>query len=97
VLKSKKDIVTIITNNEKSALALENQGKTIRKIGEMGYKITTTRKTIHAKIYLFDDNIILLGSSNLTRNGFFKNSEIEVVLFGEGCKTIKKILDEICI
>ena len=34
----------------------------------------------HAKIYIFDDNAALLGSSNLTENGFSKNREAVICL-----------------
>lgn len=95
VLEEKKDIAVMITNDENSSLALDNQGATIKKIRGMGFRVITARRDVHAKIYLFDERIALIGSSNLTRNGFFRNSEIEVVIFGDGCKAIRKILENL--
>ncbi|MFH2106364.1 MAG: phospholipase D-like domain-containing protein, partial [Candidatus Micrarchaeota archaeon] len=56
------------------------------------FTVKLAKEDIHAKIYFFDEKVALVGSSNLTRNGFFDFYEIGTVIFGKDCQKIKIIL-----
>ncbi len=95
VVDRKKELITIVTNSPKSRLAIKNQGDVIRKLQKMGFKVKLSSIDLHAKIYLFDRQIALIGSSNLSRHGFFDFYEVGTLIFGEDCSKLRKILKEI--
>ncbi len=94
-ITGKRNLITIITNSPESKLSNKSQRGTIDKLIKMGFKVKITKRDVHAKIYIFDRKAALLGSSNLSRNGFFDYDEIGTVVFGSECLQLKSIVDQI--
>ncbi len=96
VLFPKKDIVTIITNKAGYKGADDKaHSKVIRGCIGKGYRVKVTEKELHAKIYVFDSKVAIVGSSNLTRYGFFENYEVGMVVFGENCVILNDFIRDL--
>lgn len=50
---------------------------------EIKVKKIETSKTLHTKLMIIDDEIVILGSHNYTMNAFNINYEISVILYNE--------------
>lgn len=64
--------VTVLANN--------HFVETILKDSKIKIKKVNTSKVMHIKMLIFDDEYILLGSHNLTKNAFEINHEMSVLL-----------------
>lgn len=93
VLSEKTAITTIVTCSPAGKKPIH--AKLIAACRKKGYSVKTTELDLHAKIYLFDGKAAMLGSSNLTRFGFFDNYELDVLLFGDNCNPIEEIISEL--
>ncbi len=92
---SKRNITKLVTNKPESSVALSNQKKTIDSVKKRGIKVLLSKIDIHAKAYVFDGKAAIIGSSNLSRNGFFSFYELGVVIFGEEAITLRDIIDKL--
>lgn len=94
-LSQKTNITTIITsapeNNNNPLL----HKKLIELCRRKGFELKITKHSLHAKVYIFDGKIAIMGSSNFTRQGFFENLEMNVVLFGSNCEIMTEFIREL--
>ncbi|MBK6609014.1 MAG: NgoFVII family restriction endonuclease [Leptospiraceae bacterium] len=56
-----------------------NSLRTIFKNNNVAIRFFTSN-SFHPKLYIFGNNQAILGSSNLTQNGFMKNQEINILI-----------------
>jgi len=95
-LEPKKSIISIITNSPKSRIVKESvHKKIISNLYEQNFNVKISKKDFHAKIYLFDNKVAIIGSSNFSRKGFFDNYELGVVIFGNKCSMIRKWINRL--
>lgn len=59
-----------------------------KMLKKAGIKCTLINKKLHVKMFLFDKDILMFGSMNLTKESFKNN--YEVVMFSDDSKDIKK-------
>lgn len=90
VVESKRDKITIITNSPDSPIVdrVVHQ-KVVDMLRKAGYNVIISKRDFHAKIYLFDNQAAIVGSSNLSRQGFFRNYELGVLILGKECIKIR--------
>lgn len=41
-------------------------------------RLSTLSRSVHAKVALIDDDVVIVGSQNWSDNGFFKNVELSI-------------------
>lgn len=66
--------VNVITNIDQVVNVLNSQGCKAKK--------PHSKKLVHAKIMIIDDQCVIIGSHNYTQNAFTMNREISVILRG---------------
>lgn len=64
--------ITVLANNNFVASILKDSRIKIKKVN--------TQKVMHVKMVIFDNQYLLLGSHNLTKNAFELNHEMSVLL-----------------
>ena len=98
---SKKGIQTKIITSEKGGDDSEETNKLAKQMLKdkkntqfLDYKIVDSKKTelIHPKIYIVDDKCAIVGSANLTKNGFY--NYVEFIQLFKDIKQIKIIKED---
>jgi len=85
--KAKNEIkITIILDKSK----IEKKDKIYKYLKNNGIIVKVVDKKMHMKIAIFDEKILVLGSSNWTKDSFKDNYEL--VLFTSNKKIINKVL-----
>ena len=59
-----------------------------------GFRCQYSRKGSHAKAYIFDNQVAIVGSFNFTSQAMYKNNELGLLIFGDEVKRLKKFLQE---
>lgn len=59
-----------------------------KMLKKAGIKTTLITRKLHSKIFLFDEDILMFGSMNMTKESF--NDNYEIVMFSDDSKDIKK-------
>lgn len=97
IFDNKIDILSVITNSPASSIITEKvyQSKVIKTLKDWDIDVKLSKKSFHAKIYSFDKKSTIIGSSNLSWNGFFHNYELETIIFGEKCKEIRQWIENL--
>ncbi|MFI1770179.1 phospholipase D family protein [Thalassobellus citreus] len=83
IIKEKKIKATIITRfsrNDFFVGASSIEG--LRILKEAGFELKAVKK-LHTKLYVFDNNAIILGSSNFTDGGLISNIELNILIKDE--------------
>ncbi len=84
LVKRAKDGIEIVVIFDESKV--EKDDEIYKFLKKNGIKVIVANKKLHTKIALFDDKIIMLGSTNWTKDSFKEN--YEVVLFSKDKKII---------
>lgn len=79
-IKNKTELKIITRMNGKDFLKHVSDIDSLIKLAKDGYRIRAQKKTLHTKLYLFDESLCIITSSNLTNAGLTRNSEVGVLL-----------------
>lgn len=62
--------------------AILNDSKLLKLLNDLGIKAKclSDRRTLHTKLILLDSSICIIGSHNMTRNGFASNIETSLII-----------------
>lgn len=88
LVKAVKRGVEIIVIFDKSKVKKDD--KIYEYLKENNIKVLIAKKKLHTKVAIFDKNIIVLGSSNWTKESFKENHEI--ILFSSDKKIIRQTI-----
>lgn len=76
----KVTIITRFSRNDFYSRASSIEG--LKILREVGCELKAVKK-LHTKLYIFDNNAIVMGSSNFTDGGLISNIELNVLICGE--------------
>lgn len=77
----------------KRVRVITNTGQTIATLKGLGIKAKKihSSRLIHAKVLIIDNEKVILGSHNYTKNAFGLNHEVSILITGE--KEVKRLSD----
>lgn len=69
----------------------------ILRLNKISAKKPQSKKLLHSKLMIIDDEIVILGSHNYTQNAFTMNQEMSVILYAKDqAQRFIKYFDSVC-